>query len=52
VSVEGEESKVFRSSNRAKKSRNIEGKGKRSLKLANTEEYKRDAKVSRTYQLL
>jgi len=52
VSVEGEESEVFRSSNRAKKGRNIEGKDKRSLKLVNTEEYKRDAKVSRTCQLL
>ena len=52
VSVESEESGVFRSSNRTKGGKNTEGKGRRSLKLANAEECKRDAKVSRTCQLL
>ena len=50
--MEGEGSGVFRSSNRAEEGRNAEGEGRRSLKLANTEEYKRGAKVSRTCQLL
>ena len=50
--MESEESGVFRSSNRTKGGKNTEEKGRRSLKLANAEECKRDAKVSRTCQLL
>ena len=50
--VEGEESGVFRSSNRTRGGKNTEGEDERSLKLTNTEECKRGAKVSRTCQLL
>ena len=50
--MKGKESGIFRSSNRAKGSRNTEGEGGRSLKLANTEEHKRGVKVSGTRQLL
>ena len=50
--MEGKGSGVFRSSNRAKGGRNAEGEGRRIFKLANTEEHKRGAKVSRTCQLL
>jgi len=52
VLVEGKGSGVFRSSNRAKGGRNAEEEGRRSLKLANAKEYKKDTKVSRTCQLL
>jgi len=47
--VEDEGSGVFRSSNRTKGCRNTKGEDGRSLKLADTEERKRDAKVSRTH---
>ena len=50
--MEDERSGVFRSSNRTKGCKNTKGEGRRSLKLADTEECKRDAKVSRTHQLL
>jgi len=50
--MKGKGSGIFRSSNRTKGGRNIEGEDKRSLKLANAEECKRGTKVSRTRQLL
>ena len=50
--MEGEESRVFRSSNRTEGNRNAEGEGGRSLKLTNAKKCKRGAKVSRTHQLL
>ena len=50
--MEGEGGGISRSSNRTKESRNTEGKGKRSSKLANAEEHKRGAKIPRTHQLL
>ena len=50
--MEGKGSGVFRSSNNTKEGRNAEGEGGRGLKLASAEKCKRDAKVSRTCQLL
>jgi len=50
--VKGKGGRVSRSSDRTKESRNVKREDGRSLKLANAEEYKEGAKVSRTHQLL
>ena len=50
--MKGKGGRVYRNSNRTKGSRNVKREDGRSLKLANAEEYKEGAKVSRTHQLL